>query len=262
MRKIKIAVLSDIHGNNIALDAVIEDAKRNNVDEYIVAGDLITDFPGTNEVIDKVRELTKYVIKGNRENYILEYDRTKELDKWKTLQYSNFVYFYNSLTKDNFEYIKTLPETISLNFEGLKVKVVHGSPYHISELTYFDNEELIEKICRDLEEDILVFGHTHEETEFVKKNDKILLQDGVVGMHNNGANQSQYAIIEYENGKVNIIKRAVEYDKDKLKKIIEKSDILDKNRTWTNLCYYCLKTGQDLRTQFVEEGRQKMLKKV
>lgn len=143
--KIKIAVLSDIHGNSVALDALIEDAKKNNVDEYIVAGDLITDFPGTNEVIDKVRSLTTYVVRGNRESYILDYERTKESDKWKTMQNSNFVYFYNSLTKDNLEYIKSLPETISLNFNGLKVKVVHGSPYNISELTYLDDKELIKK---------------------------------------------------------------------------------------------------------------------
>lgn len=80
-------------------------------------------------------------------------------------------------------------------------------------------------------------------------------------MHNNGVNQSQYTIIEYENGKINIIKRVVEYDKDKLKDMIKKSGILNTNRTWTNLCYYCIKTGQDLRTKFVIESMQMMKEK-
>ena len=79
----KIAIFSDIHGNEIALDAVIKDAKKNQVDTYIVAGDLITDFPTSNGIIDKVRKLTPYVVKGNREAYLEEYLRSQKDEKWK-----------------------------------------------------------------------------------------------------------------------------------------------------------------------------------
>ena len=53
----KIAVLSDIHSNIVALEEVLKDAKAQNVDEYIVLGDIITDLPFTDEVIEEVLNL-------------------------------------------------------------------------------------------------------------------------------------------------------------------------------------------------------------
>ena len=67
----RIAVLSDIHANIVALEEVLKDAKEQKVDEYIVLGDIITDLPFTNETIDIIKELTPYVIKGNREEYLI-----------------------------------------------------------------------------------------------------------------------------------------------------------------------------------------------
>ena len=54
MEKLKIAILSDIHGNIVALEEAIKDAKTQGVEQYIVLGDLITDLPFTNEIIDKL----------------------------------------------------------------------------------------------------------------------------------------------------------------------------------------------------------------
>ena len=55
METIKVAVLSDIHGNIVALEEAIKDAKLNKVDEYIIAGDIILDFPFPNEVINAIK---------------------------------------------------------------------------------------------------------------------------------------------------------------------------------------------------------------
>lgn len=157
----KIAVFSDIHGNEIALDAVIEDAKKNQVDTYIVAGDLITDFPASNEIINKVRKLTPYVIKGNREAYLEEYLRTKTDKKWEKLQNKTLACIYASLTQENVEYIQSLPEQLSLNLEGLTIRVVHGALEGISKCIDMENQEQISVETKTLKEQILVVGHTH-----------------------------------------------------------------------------------------------------
>lgn len=263
MIKIKIAVLSDIHGNNVALEAVLEDARKNNVDEYIVAGDLITDFSQSNEVIENIKKLTPYVIKGNREDYILKYDKTKDLEMWNSMQYSNIVNFYKGMSKENIEYIKKLPETLSINFNDLRIKVMHRSPYSLYKDKHIENKEQVRSmIFNDLEEDMLVYGHVHEEVKYVKKDNKILLHSGVVGMHNNTTNNPEYAIIEYnQNKEISVTKRIVKYDKDLLKETLLKSDILKTNRIWTNLCYYCIKTGQDLRNKFLQEAMVMMNEK-
>ena len=83
----KVAVLTDIHGNFIALDAVVNDIKKHNVDQTIVLGDLISDFPDqTNNVLDLIKQFSDHVIKGNREHYIISIDeRNREFNQFKTI---------------------------------------------------------------------------------------------------------------------------------------------------------------------------------
>lgn len=249
----KIALLSDIHGNIVALDAVLKDAKENGVDTYIVLGDLITDFPFSNEVIEKVRDLTPYVIKGNREKYLEEYEKTQDENRWNTKQNSIFRYYYNDLKKENREYIMHLPEYLNFNFGEFKIKVVHATPYYISQLVYFSEKELINKIAKDLKEDILVYGHNHEEAETLKVGEKTLVQAGAIGMHDKYI-VSEYMIIEYEDGKLNFIKRQVNYNKEELKEKIEQTELLKKYPTWVNLCYSTVKKGIDIRTSFIDDA--------
>lgn len=71
----KFAVISDIHGNLPALNAVIEDAGSNNIDTFIFAGDYCLSNPFPDECITRIKKLPKkYVIRGNEEIYA-SYDR-------------------------------------------------------------------------------------------------------------------------------------------------------------------------------------------
>lgn len=259
---IKIAILSDIHGNIVALNAVLADAKKQGVQTYIIAGDLITDFPASNEVIDAIKELTPYVVKGNRENYILEYEKTKEDKKrWSTLQNRSISYFYRTLRKDNLEYIRSLPENINLTIGELTIKVVHASPTSDTQSIQIQNETQIEEITKELKEDILVCGHSHLEAGYVRKNNKIVITDGTVGMDCE-SEFSQYVILKQEKGKIEIETRNVRYDKQKLKEIIEEnSQVLDFAYTWTNLVYLNTCYHKLFTSEFVEKATQKMYQK-
>ena len=67
----RFAIISDIHGNLPALNAVIEDAKNNNVDSFIFVGDYCLSNPYPNECIQRMRDLDKkYIIRGNEEKYL------------------------------------------------------------------------------------------------------------------------------------------------------------------------------------------------
>lgn len=246
----KIAVLSDIHGNLIALEEVLKDAKKQEVDEYIVLGDLITDFPMTNEVVDIIKELTPYVIKGNRENYLLKYEETKQDTKWNNIQSSNFKIYYNELRKDNLEYIKNLPDTMSLEFEKIKIKCIHGC---INGVEYSGLKDKF-----NFDEDILVYGHEHTIAKAQKQKDKTIIQVGTIGMHNNEINKPQYTILNLENGQVSIEYRTVEYDKKILKNKIKENKIDENIKIWLNLCYYAIATGNDIRTEFTLRGKKLM----
>lgn len=256
----KIAILSDIHGNIVALNEVLKDAKSQGVNEYIVLGDMITDFPAANEVVDIIKGLTPYVIKGNREQYLLNYEKTKNDKCWNTIQNISLIYHYHILNDENKEYIRSLPEQLVVEFEGIKIRCVHGSPYYISQALHF-NDSLMDRVFDELKEDVLVYGHLHEIVQFEKRNNKYVVHAGVVGMHNNEINKAQYTILTCSDKKVEVEARTVEYDIEEVKEMIYKTDVLEKAKTWQNLCFYAIAKGNDIRTNFTYEAEEQMKKK-
>lgn len=258
METIKVAVLSDIHGNIVALEEAIKDANLQKVDTYIVLGDIITDFPFTDEVVDIVKKLTPYVIKGNREEYLIKYEQTKNDTVWKTLQHNSVCCYYYHLREDNIEYIRNLPESLILEFEGVKIKAVHASPTSNTELLYFDTPEM-DEVFKNLEEDILLYGHNHRAASYEARNNKTVAQVGPLGMHNNKLSKSQYTILNCNNGKVQLEIRTINYDVNKLKERIQETGGTYKEaKIWQNLCYYTVATGQDIRKEFGKIAKKEM----
>lgn len=105
----KYGVIGDIHGNLYALKAIIADLKKQDITKYFIAGDLIADCNYPNEVLDYIQTLDAVVIKGNREEYVLNY-----LDglcpEWETLkQMSSVVWTALQLTEENISYVRRLP---------------------------------------------------------------------------------------------------------------------------------------------------------
>ena len=67
----RFAIISDIHGNLPALNAVLEDADNNNIENFIFAGDYCLSNPYPNECIQRIRCLDKkHIIRGNEEKYL------------------------------------------------------------------------------------------------------------------------------------------------------------------------------------------------
>ena len=161
---VKVAVISDIHGNYIALEEMLKDAKESGATKYIFTGDLINEFPFGNKVINQIKELQNdydvYVVKGNREQYLIEYDEYKYT--WENVQFKNTVFMRKELTDDNFEFIKNLPFVLSIKIEDLTFKLFHGSIYSLSEFIHNYDEDLMEKIANETEEKVLLFGHSHQ----------------------------------------------------------------------------------------------------
>ncbi len=68
-RQKRYAIISDIHANIEALDAVIADAKRQNIDEFVCLGDVVGYNAAPSECIRRIRELKCKVVKGNHDHY-------------------------------------------------------------------------------------------------------------------------------------------------------------------------------------------------
>ncbi len=119
----------------------------------------------------------------------------------------------------------------------------------------------MDKIFNELSEDVLVYGHNHRIANYEKRNNKLIAQVGVIGMHNNEINKPQYTILNIKENEVKPQIRTVEYNINKLKEEIYESNILQEDRVWQNLCYYTIKEGGGLREKFIHEAQEKMLQK-
>lgn len=115
---------------------------------------------------------------------------------------------------------------------------MHGSPYYISQALHF-NDSLMDRVFNELKEDVLVYGHSHDVAQFEERNAKYVVHAGVIGMHNNGINKSQYTILNCNNKKVEVEARTVEYDIDELKEMIYKTDVLEKSKNMAKFMFLC-----------------------
>ncbi len=254
---IKVAIISDIHGNIEALEAVLNDIKNDNVDKVVALGDLCNELPNGNEVINVLRDINAYGVKGNKEEYFLDYEKHKY--EWENIQFKNTIFMYNQLTEENKEYIRKLPFELVLDIEGTKVKFVHASPESLCELVYEKDDERLEEIAKTLEEDILIYGHIHDPIWIKEVKGKTFINTGCAGVSVFNIGQAEYVILDIKDGKINIETRKANFDLEKVKENIIKSKMHLNERTFINLVYLALTGERQIRKKFYREGAEKML---
>lgn len=260
MIKIKLAIISDIHANSVALEEIIKDAKKNNVDEFVFLGDQVNDLPFGNETLQIVRNLSDKVLKGNKEQYIIELE--DENYYWNNQQFKNNIFLHNELSKENICYIRNLPLSMSLEYEGVKILIAHGSPTSVTEFIHKYDDEVIEKYSKSIKEDILIFGHTHDKMWHGYYNNKLLINAGCAGVSPHYKAKSEYVILELKDSKlVHMDFRLVEYDIEKVKKKIIQSGILEYDKVLMNLTYLSLSGYGKIREKFFAEAKEKMLER-
>ena len=123
----RLALISDIHGNGVALDTVLAAIARENVDDVICLGDLAAGGPQPREVISRLRELDCQVVRGNADCWLLtglppgRSDETRRLD-------DAVAWARKRLAADDCEYLAALPATLRVSTGGLDLFCFHGSP--------------------------------------------------------------------------------------------------------------------------------------
>ena len=232
----------------------------NNVDEYIFSGDLVNDLPFGNETLEMVKSTSDKVLKGNKEQYLIEFEEEKY--DWKNIQFKNTRFMYNELTEENKAYIRKLPHCMMLEFEGVKLLVAHGSPKSVEELLNHRFKELIEKYVNELDADALIFGHTHEAMWYEYINGKLVLNAGCAGVSPYYVGKAEYVILTINNGKIdNIDLRLVDYDIEKVKQKIIESGILNEDKVLMNLTFCGINGNGQARSEFFKEAKNVQLER-
>lgn len=218
----RIAVLSDIHGNLWALDAVLADLARRSVDVTVNLGDILSGPLLPAETAERLMALGLPTIRGNHERKVLEHDpeRMGASDRWA----------HDHIAPAHRAWIDGLPASLRLQEDVL---LVHGTPG--SDLVYWMETvdaggkhpaayaEVLER-AGDARASLILCGHTHVPRACLLEDGRLVVNPGSVGLQaysdvhphphkaENGTPHARYAIVERTGRGWAVEQYAVAYD--------------------------------------------------
>jgi putative phosphoesterase len=249
----RLAVLTDIHGNLPALETVLDELRDEPIDGFVIAGDMLAG-PNPVEVLNILQTLNCWMIRGNQENYILRYFAGNAPDWWYTSKQWGFMRWnYQQLDKELLEFVAALPEQQTISLPGTEaIRVVHGSPRNISELIFPDKDiSLLDIALSQIPERVAVFGHTHRSWQMVR-NGKLAFNPGALSGNFTGKPGGGYAILSWENTGWKVELRELHYDIDLVGKAFRESGLYACGGAIAHYWLLSLETGINYLPHFID----------
>ena len=203
----RIVVISDIHSNHDALEAVL--SAIGSYDTLICLGDLVGYGAQPNEVISEVRSLKPgAIVMGNHDHAVLTGDTSGFVDhaaravKWTRREISS----------ENMSYLSSLEARTEFQAEDVAIDLVHGSPRDpLNEYIYPDlPHSILRNLVDESRGEVLLLGHTHVPFN-LKFDAKIIANPGSVGQPRDGDPRASYGILEVSDSALFAVQRTV-YD--------------------------------------------------
>lgn len=210
----KIAFISDIHGNAIALEAVLEDIQKKEVHKIYVLGDLCYRGPDPKRSLELVRSLHTEVIKGNADEWVVRGVRNGEVpDHVVELMNRERDWTVSQLNSADIEFLQGLPTTIHTTVAGVAISAFHATPTSLFEVIppHTEDEVLQSKVMSAADAQLYVYGHIHK--PYIRyMNGKVIMNIGSVGLPFDGHAKASYAIVEIHEGNFSTSIERVEYN--------------------------------------------------
>lgn len=204
----RVALISDIHGNLVALDTVLEDISRRSVNQILCLGDVASTGPQPRETIDRVRSLNCPVVMGNADAELLV-----------SPPEASALWYWEQLSEEHLDYLRSLQPTVDLLLgDGAMMRCFHGSPRSYNDLiTATTPSADLEEMLSACQATVLAGGHSH--VQMIRRHkDMMIINPGSVGLPydmNPWTNEvpkesvrlapwSEYAIVTYDNGRFGV----------------------------------------------------------
>jgi len=183
----KFAVISDIHGNIVALRAALAEIEREHADRLLVLGDLFCSGHAQ-DILLELRGRDASIIRGNGEDYQLD----GKLSDWEGHdQFAELAEIRPALTAENMQWIATLPAEISLTYPDFSLRLMH--------------------VEAPTNETITLCGHTHR--PFLREEEgRYVCNAGSVGLNFDPTFSADVTFIACKNGNITFDQRRVPYD--------------------------------------------------
>jgi predicted phosphodiesterase len=229
----RIAVISDIHGNCFALDVALADIRREAVDQIVCLGDAIQGGAQPAATVARLRELGCPIVMGNADAWLLTGEETDAerpaterliaIREWSLAQ----------LSDADRAFIAGFQPTITIGLgDGRELLCFHGSPHSFDDIILPDTpEEAVERFLGGFGAAALAGGHTHLQ-QIRRLGDAVFFNPGSLGYayrHQQpedgfrADSWAEYAILSLDAGRLSLDFHRVPYDAEALIAIIERS---------------------------------------
>lgn len=221
----RLAVLSDIHGNLLALETVLADVEAQGApDAYWVLGDLIAFCPWPAETLARLRAIPNIAfLQGNTDRYLVTGQRpivpVRSPEDWATMptllagRDANFCWTVERLSYADYEFLRDLPPRLEMDVPGYgRVVAVHATPSDDETVILPDTpDDQIRPHLSGLDARLLLYGHTHRPLDRIIDGVRIV-NDGSVGLPLDGDPRPAYGLLDFEGNRCDVTIRRVEYD--------------------------------------------------
>ena len=232
----QIAVISDMHGNNLAFETVLADIKQKGADQIVCLGDAIQGGPQPAEVVQNLMALNCPVVMGNADAWLLSGIETggegippERLKKMGEIR----LWSLSQLSEDDREFIANFQATIKVRLDdNLELLCFHGSPTSFDDVILpAASQEEFQKFLGAYADHILTGGHTHAQ-QIRRNGERFFFNPGSVGFsysHHQPEGQFQadpwaeYAILTVEDGRTSLEFCRVPFDVEKLIRVYRES---------------------------------------
>ncbi len=235
----KIAVLSDIHGNYVALQACLDVALAQGVDMFVFLGDYVAEFPypqRTMEILYEMQEkYTCYFIRGNKEDYWI----TRRYDKdcvWRDGNHTvgAMHYTYEHQTEKDLRFYEELKICERICVPGAADLIIcHGSPDSNTQKLQKDNDET-RKYLEESPYPYIIYGHIHRQGMIECGRTKAI-NPGAVGVPAGSDGKTQFMILHQEGCEWREEFYSLDYDKERVLTEIKESGLEEIAPYWTRI---------------------------
>lgn len=245
----KIAVLADIHGNHIALEACIDEAKKYGAEEYLFLGDYLGElaYPEkTMNILDQMKkEFPCTFIRGNKENYWIDHKSGKNRDwVWSSGSSSTgtLKYVYDHLAAGQIEEFAKMPISKRLEYPGLPTfTICHGSPWKVNE-SMREDYDYIDDLTVRLETELTVCAHYHIQSKY-QRNGHTVINPGAVGVPLRSGGRTQFMMMSGNAGEWKEGFITLSYDVDRAIQEMDAEHLSEQAPGWYRITKQVLKGG-------------------
>lgn len=181
----KIAIISDVHGNLEALKATLKDIQKRNIDKIYCLGDTLAKGVHPKECIKLIKENCQIVLQGNTDEY---FSKEHNLEEKPEIEQKRIKWNQSLISKEDREYLQSLPFSYEFYMSGRLVRIFHATPWANNkpilnqDMPYTKYEMFLptEKTISDNIADVIIYGHIHHQY-MDKIYNRTLINSGSVG---------------------------------------------------------------------------------